>query len=48
VAHPSTGDLAHALDMVSTGSISSLFSILAYVIPVESWEFLESLASGTL
>ena len=34
-------------DIVSTGSLSSLFGVSANVIPVESWEPLAFLASGT-
>jgi hypothetical protein len=44
---PSIGDHAYPLDMVSTSSISPLLGISAKVLPVGSWEPLESLASGT-
>ena len=37
---------AYPLDMVSTGSISSLLGITTNVIPFGSWEPLASLASG--
>ena len=45
--HPSTGGCAYLLEMVSTGSIFPLLSILAKVILIGSWEPLASLESGT-
>ena len=36
--YPSTGDCAYPLDMVSTGSVSTLLGILANVLPIRSWE----------
>ncbi|EDL41692.1 mCG148474 [Mus musculus] len=42
-----TGGCAYPLDMVSTGTISPLLGVLANVIPIESWEPLVYLASGT-
>jgi hypothetical protein len=45
--YPSSGGSAYLLEVVSSGSISLLLGILANVIPVESWEPLASLVSGT-
>jgi hypothetical protein len=45
--HPSTGEYAYLLEVVSTGSISPLLGILANVIPFGSWEPLTSLMHGT-
>jgi hypothetical protein len=45
--HPSTGDRACLLDMVSTGSLSPLLGISTNVIFIGSWESLAFLASGT-
>jgi hypothetical protein len=45
--HHSTWIHSYLLEIVSTGSIYLLCGILANIIPVESWEPLSSLASGT-
>jgi hypothetical protein len=45
--HPSTGDLAHLLEVVSIGCISSLLGISDKVMDIGSWELLASLESGT-
>jgi hypothetical protein len=45
--HPSTGGCAYLLEVVSTGCISFLMSILAKVIAIGSWKPLASLVSGT-
>jgi hypothetical protein len=45
--HPSPGGHGYLLEEVFSGSISLLLGISANVIPIWSWEPLESLASGT-